>query len=423
MQELTQQTRTLPESKKLAQQMLQYRLIWYRRIMAERLLRFKHAIILVLASAVPAIPAIPHILGSPLLFVLSAHPQSPAWLISFSSLLIHIAYVLWIAVQKGAIIGGNTRKYLLTLPISNTLWEKTDFKLLLIANSVFWLPILFSFIYIFIPSNPTNDPPALMSLHWLLLTSSLLISQWLYLQKRLDMLLFVLFFTSGILGLVTIVTNTHLDISITLIGIIFNGLIGTQHELFAHLLPKKELKTKIIRHKSFTQHTLWRKWSGLLKINFSILFRGYRQESYLRLFLCLASLALIYQLSLFSSAGIEFMYPFAGAACLLITSGWYNKLVIERQKYRLFLNSLPIQAGFWVFLDIFTLSSLIFLMQLVFFIPYFIAQEFKFSTFLTLMLAEIPLTTLIYICQTRLSKQCLLASTLSTGIWLYLLLI
>lgn len=422
MQEITQ-TRTLPESKKCTQLLLQHRLIWYRRIMTERLLRFKHIIIIILACSVPTLSSIPYILGSPLLFVLSPRIQADPWLISMVSLLIHAAYVLWIAAQKEALMGGKARKYLLTLPIPTDIWKSADFKLLLIANNVFWLPLLFSFIYLFISAD-SIDLTALMALHWLLLTVSLLVSQWLYLHKRVNMLLLVTLLTSGVLGVATLITNEQLDISLTLTSMIAVSLIGTQYELSDSLFSQKKKKlNKAPTVAAFSDHALWKKWSSLLKINLAILFRGYRQESYLRLFLCISFLIMIYQLSLFSSGGIESMYPAAGAACVLFTSGWYKKLAIEHQKYAAFLKSLPAQPGFWSLLDIFSLSSLVFLLQLVFFAPYFIAQELQPSTFFTLISAEVPLTIIIYLCQTRLKKQSLLASTLSTGVWLYLLLI
>ncbi len=405
----------LSQSKFLSDRLFHYRLIWYKQAMMERLLRFKHLVVILIALIIPTLSALPALIVSPFLFIVLPHPTSTPLLTFLASLIVHTTYILWVALQKEAIMGGQTMTYLSSFPLPPSIQRKIDLKLLLVANHLFWLPIMVSFLFVIKSTHYGHLDSFLPVFHWLPLISSLLLAQWLYLHKNFTLLILLCPGISSMLAFASWATTPSLSIVVSLTGILMVVWISLQ---------KKHQPVQFIKPLTFfkAKQKLRFNWKLLsfIVIDCAILFRKYRQESSLRLVFSALSLIILYQISIRSSLNIGQIYPIAIAIPLLIASGWYNKLSLEHKQYHYYLSSLPVSPKSWVFLDISFVFLITLSLQALFFTPFLASHQLKFSRFCYAILAQVPLIVALYFSQTKLSKLCHVVGATLTGLWLSL---
>ena len=153
---------------------LVYRLRWYRNEMLNKLIRYKHGLIIIIALLVPSFHALSWLTLLPIR-QLVAHSTSLE--LSFISLLgIQALFISWAAIQKQAILSASfIRSYFCTLPIKSSYILQMDLLLLQVANLILWVPFVLVFFGIKSEAEFTR---------FLILISGIVISQMIFLYHQ-----------------------------------------------------------------------------------------------------------------------------------------------------------------------------------------------------------------------------------------------
>lgn len=160
--------------------LLSYRLNFYCNSAREKLIKFKHLLIIAIGLLVPSVTALMTLLKVPYEVVLSSTHYS-AYSVIVALLGIVLLHSVWCIGQRTAIKGGECRTYFKTFPFSAQDWIISDIVMIMIANGLLWIPLLSA---IFTPAISPNY----FYVKSILLTLSLLFIQYklLHLEKAIS---------------------------------------------------------------------------------------------------------------------------------------------------------------------------------------------------------------------------------------------
>ncbi len=125
--------------------LLKFRLRWYRQTMLGKLIRFKHALIFLIAIFIPSASVLIAIITQPILAVIQ--PATFNWQFLVAILIVQGIYLGWMSIQRDAIQPASVGHFFETLPISKRILRLVDGLMLIVANNILWIPfiiILFS---------------------------------------------------------------------------------------------------------------------------------------------------------------------------------------------------------------------------------------------------------------------------------------
>ena len=230
-------------------QMIKWRLKYYVQVTADAMRRNTQAAALILILLGPALLALLFAMAKPLMHLLNGSSWQDAVLIWIGFVSISL---VWVILQRLALMGGLASQYLQCLPVSAGLRLMTDFCIIAYTNSILFIPYLIAVVYVFANSQMSE-----------LVLNISLIGLWVCLIVMLQLAMLnrirynwigvILSFTSPIL--LSLSGSKVLTILVTLIGIgIFYKILNKNHKAtelqLRWVLPYMALnpKAQVIHH-------------------------------------------------------------------------------------------------------------------------------------------------------------------------------
>lgn len=383
--------------------MLKYRLYWYQQKVFAKLVRFKHAIIIMIALFVPTMSWLNSLITQPILSVVAVTATTHAYLVLV--LLIQLIYLGWISIQSDAIYPDIVQSYLATLPLPARQRRIEDIVMLFIANNIFWIPFVAAY---FSLSHSAAPLSGLSIVRLCAFMMSIISSQYLWLNRRLaacvvlfavDFLLFAnRAYPSVIIPVIAIV--------ISVMPLLYPDLVVWKRRL---LLPSGEFNTSIVNK------------FPVVGMSWLILWRNYRIDLTTRMLIVLGVIilasALVLKNQTFSSIQIDVA---ATAIMTLVWSGVYPLLKETRDACSLYLHSLPIAWLKWYAMDCCVLLTMSGLSLLFYTSLLFINHVINISAIAYTVLTIVILGILLLYPRCHYSKQGTLISIALTIIYILL---
>lgn len=230
-------------------QMIKWRLKYYVQVTADAMRRNTQAAALILILLGPALLALLFAMAKPLMHLLNGSSWQDAVLIWIGFVSISL---VWVILQRLALMGGLASQYLQCLPVSPGLRLMTDFCIIAYTNSILFIPYLIAVVYVFANSQMSE-----------LVLNISLIGLWVCLIVMLQLAMLnrirynwigvILSFTSPIL--LSLSGSKVLTILVTLIGIVIFSKILKKNQKAKELqlrwvLPYMALnpKAQVIHH-------------------------------------------------------------------------------------------------------------------------------------------------------------------------------
>jgi hypothetical protein len=120
--------------------LLKLRLSWYRQTMLNKLIRFKHALIFLIAFFIPSASVLIAIITQPILAVIQ--PATYNWQFFTAILIVQGIYLAWMSIQKDAVQPASVGHFFGALPISKRILLLVDGLTLIVANNILWIPFI-----------------------------------------------------------------------------------------------------------------------------------------------------------------------------------------------------------------------------------------------------------------------------------------
>ena len=131
-------------------QMIKWRLKYYVQVNADAMRRNTQAAALILILLGPALLALLFAMAKPLMHLLNGSAWQDAVLIWMGFVSISL---VWVILQRLALMGGLASQYLQCLPVSAGLRLMTDFCIIAYTNSILFIPYLIAVVYVFANSQ------------------------------------------------------------------------------------------------------------------------------------------------------------------------------------------------------------------------------------------------------------------------------
>ncbi|MGV2947941.1 hypothetical protein [Acinetobacter sp. AGC35] len=119
---------------------------YYVRVAADALSRNKQITLIIVLMFGPMLFAILLAMAKPILLLIEEHlwqHSLPIWFV------LTIMSIYWVGVQKQSLMGGEANRYLQHLPIRHHIVIATDLMVILLLNSLIFLPYVVADIYMF----------------------------------------------------------------------------------------------------------------------------------------------------------------------------------------------------------------------------------------------------------------------------------
>lgn len=295
--------------------------------------------------------------------------------------LLSVVFTVWSRAQKLAITGGAFTDYMQSLPISNTIKNKTNIKMLLKSNHILWFFILASFYFLI--KTPQTHILAFFNFGFLL--SLLLTTQLVSVFKPENKF----FFALVVMALIFI---TPLPLGPMWLRLFVLGFVLIK--LIQGVLDTTERKFE------FAQSTPPRLIPNFILANLyvEILFKSGLTSTLFRLSIVLGIIVgLLISANQFIETSNNDLIPFAYVLEALIAyylSGFFVIFINERKCMQTLFSSLPLEKYFWLKRDIFTVV----IISLAIHALYFIWAKYYFlsETLLALLLFHLFLLLICY---------------------------
>lgn len=390
--------------------LFKHRLEWYRRQMLDKLLKYKHMIVIIVALCVPTFAGLFSLIASSLLIIFKS--DIPSWQSFLALLLWQSLGLIWVTMQKQAIMGGAIREYISTLPLSHWRQLAIDLRLLVIANNLLWIPLIIAIFYNGFAGVPPTSNYLLWILQFLFFILALLALQLNWLNQRY-IHIFVIFAADflAILSLHYLNTIIHSCLLIMAIAVAAYSLLSLQQTNFS---------------KYFFSFGGWKPISNLiaprlfpvLAIQWAILFRYSRLQTGLRLtgiillLLCLWGILLVGNQAIQKSHFIHIILTVE----TLIISGFYPHLYEAHQHHHGYFTSLPLTSIFWLLKDVIFMLTITVLIGVIAISP-FVYLGITPTNAATMVILQIPLCIMLYPIRNKLNRQGAVVAIVTAGLW------
>ena len=394
---------------------LSFRLRWYRQNFLAFLRRYQHALFLVVFTTIPIagnsdfIFAILAGVAQPVLSVIDTNGMLLFRLLTLMA--VQVGFTVWIVLQKNAVLGNPLTRYLMTLPISESQRWNLNLGVLLRGNNIAWLVFVAAIAYIVQAKGLTID-----SLQGILNIFSIvclvLFAQILWFYRSLFVafvLLFIdcIYLSSGLLfdGLGAIA------LSLVALVALLTSLIAFPHVFGAYLWMNVSAGKQRIINPTTIKPGKRSSLLSIFNIYLKILFDSYVYSTILRLFIgLLISLFIVIvlrQSGLTISAGY---LAFFFSVISFIASETFSVLIAERKKILLLLDSLPIRSWFWYLVDSFIVFYLVLIMSAPVVVYLAIKKMISATNILEMSIYLVLLVSTLFFVRSNLEKQGAVAS-------------
>ncbi len=292
-----------------------------------------------------------------------------------------VVFTVWSRAQRLAISGGDFADYMQSLPISNTIKNKTNIKMLLKSNHILWFFIFASFYFLI--KIPQTQIVAFFNFGFLL--SFLLTTQFVSVFKPKNKFFMTLF-------LMAFVFITPLPIGLMWLRLLVLSFVLIK--LIQGVLDTTERKFE------FAQSSPPRLIPNFISANLyvEILFKSGLTSTLFRLSIVFAIIVgFLISANHFIETSNNDLIPFAYVLEALIAyylSGFFVTFIDERKCMQALFASLPLKHYFWLIRD----SFAVLIISLVIHALYFIWAKYYFSSeaLLTLLLFHLLLLLICY---------------------------
>lgn len=336
--------------------LLGYRLRWYFTTMSEKLLRFKHGLLLAIALFIPTAQFFVYLSTEPILAIINP-TQINFWHYLLKISVLQLVYLVWIYLQKESINPQFINAYFKSLPISQAIQRLINTIVIVIANNIFWIPFVIT-AYICMRHYDQN--------------TCLFIARMLFLITSIIMLQLCLFHTKSLLFLVWIMCDVMLCMSI-----VFPSVSGTMVIILSLivllLLSKKRsggfhIPKSIYRRTriNFNSAGLF-KAMPLIMLQLTTIRRQYFLSFLNRLLIVVVLLSIGYCLVIYATnikiQCIDIIIP---SLSIFIMSGFYPLLKDIRASNRAYFTALPIRGREWYIADFMIITGVTLLVTTIF---------------------------------------------------------
>lgn len=381
---------------------IKYRLFWYQKKTFEKLIRFKHGLLIFIALFVPTAGFLITLITQPILSVV--HPTSVAYTYLFNIAVIQLIYLGWITSQRDAVYPDVIKNYFQSLPINQWINRLVDVLVIFVANNLFWIPFIATFLMR--THLPTADKNLFLLKLFTLIVSVITIQiTWFY--KR-SLAILILIFVDLLLYLNIIFPSVIipiLAIVISISSILFFDFRSVSNSFLS--LCRVPYKFR------FPSITLADRFPRLM-LQFYTLWRKYRIELLVRLAISLGIIALGYGIVVIggeiSPLQISILVT---SSTILILSGVYPLLKETRDSYSLYLKSLPFNELNWYVLDYIILVMMTIMLSAVFIFLLLINHKMNFIIILYSLLTLLPIGILLGYTRNLFPKQGTWISTIA----------
>ncbi|MFZ0023397.1 hypothetical protein [Acinetobacter sp.] len=144
--------------------LVRWRLQYYVKVTADALSRNKQAALIIVLVFGPMLFAILLAMAKPILLLIEGHSLQHSVLIW---LVLTIMSIFWVGVKKQSLMGGEANRYLQHLPIRHHIVVATDLMVILLLNSLIFLPYVVAVIYLLM--EPGRNWSTLPNIFWIAL--------------------------------------------------------------------------------------------------------------------------------------------------------------------------------------------------------------------------------------------------------------
>lgn len=144
--------------------LVRWRLQYYVKVTADALSRNKQAALIIVLVFGPMLFAILLAMAKPILLLIEGHSLQHSVLIW---LVLTIMSIFWVGVKKQSLMGGEANRYLQHLPIRHHIVVATDLMVILLLNSLIFLPYVVAVIYLLM--EPGRSWSTLPNIFWIAL--------------------------------------------------------------------------------------------------------------------------------------------------------------------------------------------------------------------------------------------------------------
>jgi hypothetical protein len=346
----------------LALTFAKYRLRWYRETMFDQLLRLKHAllIIIVLSGLSPLL--LMHLVTQPILAVVS--PTTVHWYYFVEIILVQLAYLGWILIQKKA-IQPTALEYFSTLPINPRVLYLIDVIVLLVANNLFWIPL---FCVLWMPFS-SDELTRLVAFAVSIISIQ---RYWLENKKGVALSIMVLI---DLMCYTSMLTSSHIISAFALIIAVFSVAFYDIKlpKLKGHKTPLNFFLIKGMKRFNLI-HTF-----PLPGIQLTILIKQYFIEAIVRTIASLGILMFGYGVVVMGNIANPFPITVLVVSFLmLLWSSFYPLMKASRDSCKAYLKSLPVSNRKWLALDYCVITGISSLFSASFIALLFIEHKMNF---------------------------------------------
>lgn len=394
---------------------LSFRLRWYRQNFLAFLRRYQHALFLVVFTTIPIsgnsdfIFSILARVAQPVLSVIDSNGMLLSRLLTLMT--VQVGFTVWIVLQKNAVLGNPLTRYLMSLPMSECQRWNLNLSVLLRGNNIAWLVFVAAIAYIIEGNGLTIDSFQgvinIFSVVCLVLFAQIL---WFYRSLFVASVLFFIdciYLSSGLLldGLGAIA------LSLVILVASLTSLIAFPHVFGAYLWMNTSAgKQRIINPTTMKpgKHSSLR---SIFNIHLKTLFDSYVYSTILRLFIGL--LISLFVITVLRQSGLTISVghlAFFFSVISFIASETFSVLVAERKKILLLLDSLPIRSWFWYLVDSFIVFYLVLIMSAPVVVYLSIKKMISATNILEMSIYLLLLVSILFFVRSKLEKQGAVAS-------------
>ena len=364
--------------------LLSYRLVYYKATIISTLIRFKHGLLVLVALFVPTLAAIHYLLTKPLLVITHANRLTIGLVVNI--LLLYIVYWGYLYLQRRAVVD-DAHSYLSAQPLSKFEMRLIDIITIIVANNILWIPFLIS-----CHALGLNGSIRLMFLGLSILSFQVNSIHLKPVNLILTIVINVLFLSSLTQYLSPYANAFQSSCVLMLFFPLFFSI---------SLVNNVRLRTtRYFQARKVNKNLRF----PLLKLNSYVISKRLKYAFFLRMLSCilliiigLGILVLGKHYSYLQSISFIICFGF-----VFIISGLSFRLHEEKEKYRSYLNTIPVNRLSFLWADLSTLLLISLAMTVLYFISiyFYVIHDLLFP--LKVMIFQVPLMAVLYFFQVKL---------------------
>lgn len=384
---------------------------WYRAQMFEKLVRFKHVVVILISLFVAPLHLFDALFVQPIINIGYVTQPGRLW---FSLLLTQFIYLGWILFQGDAISSRKIQLYLTALPIPAVINRIVDLVTLVVANNIFLIPMVAALI---------KAPYAAMSEPWLFLVrmlvliSSILVLQFQWINRRYQAL-FGIMVADVLFYMSSVVVNPLLSFLFMLSSLAIVFMTACSRSLT--IIEVSRLANSVPRN---TTEVL----SGysplyLLKLTYSVLVKKYFIEYFTRSIVSIAILTFGIFAILFGDALNAKWWSMSLMSFVVLSfSGLFPLLKESREQYQLYMRALPISQSHWYLLDFSAITLSVMSIGAIYMSVLYAFSKLNRFDFSWIIISSSILTLLLFFIRNQCGKFNALIAIIATVSWVALM--